>query len=312
MAMTLVNADTYISRILGGSGDTSIKAQAREALQSAYEELLHRNNWTHLQVDTTRTFTVADCNEASAKRLVTSTTNGFKNVLVGMTVTGTGVPADTTVAVVTDTTTLTLTEQVTDITDETLTFGGTIPIISGTDEYALPVPFYKPISCRFTSARYVKIKFLTLEEWDAITGDQTNTGTVSHYTIYRGGRTFDAGDGLQQDYIRFIRPPGAADVCQFRYYRLPDFSGTYVDVPDEYLFVFLDLAQIHLLLKKDATSRRIPALRSTLEFRIARAISTDRNPGGDDQIESFLTANQHDAMGSFDGNIWPKNYLGRG
>ena len=314
MSMTLANADIYIARIIGGVGDTAIISQSRDALKSAFEELLHRNNWQYLQVDTSRSFTVAGGNSQDDDAIITTdVTDGFKNVLVGMTVTGTGVAAGAKVLTKTSVSTLVLdidgTAGVTD-NSTTFTFGGTIPIISGTDEYELPDRFWKPLSCRFTSARYTKIHYLTVEQWDAISGDQTNQGTTHAYTVYNGGRVFDPNT-LQRDYLRFIRPPGANDVCLFKYYRLPNFSGTYVDIPDEYLYAFLDLAQIHLLLKKDAASNRIPFLYRLLEPRITRAISADRNPGGDDQLEMFITPSQRNNL-EFDGNIWPKNYLGRG
>ena len=309
MSMTLANADTYISRIIGGSGDTGIKAQARDALTSAMEELLHRNNWTYLRQDTSLSFTVADCAYTDETEIDTTTANGFKNVLVGMTVTGTEIPADTTVASITSNTKLILSAATTNgaQTGETLTFGGTIPIVSGTEYYTLPSAFWKPMSARLISARKDELSYIPPGRYDATSYDQTVQGTVVAYTIYNAN-IFDAS-GTQQTKIRFIRKPGAADVCLLKYYRLPDLTGTYVDVPDEYLYTFLDLGRVHLLRTKDAGSRRLPILIRDVEQRIARAISADREEGGDAQMDRFNTPNELE--GGHEGRIWPTNYLGR-
>ncbi len=306
--MTLANADIYIARIIGGVGDTAIIAQARDALKSAYEELLHQNNWSWLRVDTDRSSTVASCTpEDGDTGLVTTVTGGFSNLLVGQTVTGTDIPAGTLIASITDGENLVLDTAGTGTTESTCTFGGTIPIINGVAEYILPQRFWKPMSARLVSTNFRKLHWIGIDEWDSIHGDQTTQGIPEFYTVY-DGRVFDAGD-TEQSYLRLVQPPSAADVLLMRYYRQPDFTDTDVDVPQDFLYTFLDLAQIHLLMKKDATSRRIPILYAALKVRIARAISTDRNEGGDDQMTGFQTAQNQ--QGAFSGDIYPKNYLGR-
>lgn len=310
--MTLTNADIYISRILGGSGDTGILAQARDALKSGFEELLHRNNWTYLRQDTSLSFDVALCTPEVGTALVTTTTNGFKNVLVGMTVTDTNseIPAGTKVASITDNLNLVLDTAGTGTTQGTITFGGTIPIKDGVEYYNLPSAFWKPMSARLTGTRKDELTYIPPGTYDAISYDQTVKGTVVAYTIYNSD-IFDAS-GTQQTKIRFIRVPGADDTCLLRYYRLPTFSSTAsdpVDVPDEYLYTFLDVARIHLLRSKDAASRRLPILIRDVEQRIARAISADREEGGDAQTDRFNTPNE---IGNrYFNRIWPTNYLGR-
>jgi len=311
MSMTLANADIYISRIIGGSGDTGIKAQARDALTSAMEELLHRNNWTYLRQDTSLSFTVGTGTTDTNTTLITSVADGFKNVLVGMTVAddGTDIPAGTKVASIESNTSLTMDTAATGGTSATVTFtfGGTIPIVSGTEYYNLPSAFWKPMSARLISARKDELSYVPPGRYDATSYDQTVQGTVVAYTIYNAN-VFDAS-GTQQTKIRFIHKPGAADVCLLKYYRLPDLTGTYVDVPDEYLYTFLDLGRVHLLRTKDAGSRRLPILIRDVEQRIARAISADREEGGDAQMDRFNTPNELE--GGHEGRIWPTNYLGR-
>jgi hypothetical protein len=290
--ITLANADTYVARILGGSGDTGIKAQARDALKAAYNELLHRNNWSWLGVDTSQSFTVVNCAHNNDPTVTTTTANGFVGVLAGMTVTGDNIPADTTVSSVTSHTELELSASATggDLSAETLTFGGTIPIVDGTADYQLRQQFWKPLSCRLMSTRFAPLQFMQIQDWDAVSHDQSTEGTVVAYTIWNGEQ-FDA-ETNPDTYIKFIRVPGAADVCLLRYWRKPNFSGTYVDVPDEFLYVFMDFARLHLLRSKDAGSNRIPIITRDIEQRIARAISADRDVGGDDQFDHFKTPNE--------------------
>lgn len=309
--MTLTAADTYIASIIGGSGDTGVLAEARESLKAAYEELLHRNNWSWLGVDTAQSFTVANCqfnqNDATVS---TTTTDGFKNVLAGMTIetTGPGAPSGFTVASVTDTETLEMdANSVATAGPKDAAFGGTIPIVQGTADYKLPAPFWKPLSCRLTSTQYRPLNYMRIQNWDARSYDQSVQGAVTAYTIWDGS-TFDAS-GTQQSYIKFIRVPSQADVALLRYWRMPTFSTTDsdpVDIPDEFLYTLLDFGRVHLLRRKDAANERMPWLTRDIEQRIARAISADREAGGDDQYDRFMTPTELDNAGIFDGNFWPR------
>lgn len=302
--MLLTDAKTYVARIYGGTADTSLIAQALDAIKSAYEELLHKNNWAWLRLDTSQSFTVADCDPEVGTTLTTGTADGFKNVLVGMTVSGTDITAGTKVASITSTTEIELDTAATGTTNGTITFGGTIPIISGTDSYTLPAPFWKPYTCRLVSTQKYRLTYIPPNKYDALSWDQTIPGLVVAYTVYTPA-SFDAS-GTQQTKIRFIRVPDADDVALLKYYRLPDFSGTYVDVPDEFLYTLLDFARVHLLRSKDATSRRLPLLTRDVERRIASAIAADREEGGDDQMDAFRTPIEHAHSDAYTGLFWPR------
>jgi hypothetical protein len=308
MSMTLAAADTYISRIIGGAGATNIISEARDALKATFNELLHRNNWSWLGVDTAQTFTVASGSTNTNTTITTAVTDGFKNVLVGMTVAddGSDIPAGTKVASIESNTSLTLDTAAIGTTADTVvfTFGGTIPIIDGTADYNLPAPFWKPLSCRLVSTQFRPLRFIRIQDWDNMSYQQTTEGTVVAYTIWDGS-TFDP-NSTQQSKIKFIRVPGADDVALLRYWRKPDFTGTYVDVPDEYLYVFLDFARVHLLRVKDAANERLPMLTRDIEQRLARAVSADREEGGDDQFDRFRTPAEMDSAGIFDGNFFPR------
>ncbi len=300
MSMLLTAAQTYVARVVGGAGDTNMVARALEAIGAAMEEFTQRNDWSFLRMDTAQTFAVVGATHTNTT-IDTAVTDGFKNVLVGMTVTGTDIPAGTTVATKTSNTALVISQAATGTTASvTFTFGGTIPIIAGTDQYTLPTTFWKPYSCRLVSASKFELRYLHHANWDMVAYDETTQGTPTHYTVYNGA-DFDAS-GTQQTKIKFFPVPSAADVCLLRYYRPFDITKTTLDVDDQYLYTLLNLARVKLLLFKNATDERIPTLAAMAEKDLRRAIGADRNEGGEDEMEGWRTPQ---AMGA---NVvgWPR------
>ena len=302
MSLSLALADTYISRILGGASSTDIAALARDALGVAMEDLLHRNDWEFLLLDTSQPFTVASCVK-NGTTTVTHASSGFAAVLVGMTISGTGIPADTTVTAVASAGSITISAAATDSGTDTLTFGGTIPIIAGTASYKLPAKFWKPYSCHLVSDQNRPLRFVHQSYVDRITDDLTTQGEVRAYTIY-DAEDFSAS-GTQQTKIQFFRPPDSADVALLRYYRFPDVTADPVDWHNHYLYALLDYARVLLLETKNATDRRIPYLRARAEEKIARAISIDRNPGGIDQDDRIMTPGEIGYSGTYGPPFWP-------
>lgn len=286
MSMTLANADSYIVSIAGGRSDTTMKARAREALGAAMENLSLRNDWSFLLVDTAQAFSVASCTIAGDGVSVTASSNALKNVLKGMTVTGTGVAASTTVSAVTNAGAITLSAAATPGT-VTLTFGGTIPIYAGVDQYTLPSTFWKPYDCRLVSNQKWPLEYISHREYDLITYDQAQRGTVGGYTIYNGA-TFDAS-GTQQTKIKFFRLPQTNDTALLKYYRPFSIAADPVDIPDTFLYTLLNLARVEFLYLHNATDERIPRFESRAERQVLWAIGKDRNEGGEDENERIHT-----------------------
>jgi hypothetical protein len=311
LSKTLAQADSYIANIFGASGDTSVKAQARDALGAAMEIMQHRNDWAFLRLDTSQSFTVVSSASGITTTLTTAVTDGFKNVLVGMTVTHANIPASTTVSAKASNTSLTLSASTTgSISAEAVTFGGTIPIIASTDSYTLPYKFWKPYTCRLITNVKQPLRFVQHSFWDQVTYDQTLTGSVFAYTIYTPVQ-FDS-NGTQQSKIKFFRVPAANDTALLKYYRQFDLTDDPVDIPDPYLYLLLDLAGIQLLLRKNSTDSRLPALMRDVEMRMIRAIDTDRREGGEDEYESIHTPDELLARGGFSGEFWPRGDYGAG
>ena len=300
MSMTLVNAQVYVSRILGGQNDTGLQSRALEAIGNAMEELQNRHDWSFFLLDTAQSFTVASCTGAGTT-MTTITTDGFKDVLVGMTVTGTGVPASTTVTAKASTTSIT-TSAGTTISAQTATFGGTIPIIAGTDQYVLPAKFWKPYSCRLVSGNFRRLSYVNRTDLDMMAGQQTTQGLISCYSIYNGA-DFDAS-GTQQTKIQFFQVPGQSDVALLKYYRAFDITKTTLDVDDNFLYTLLGLARVKLLMFEDATNARLPILMNQSEIDVRRSIGSDMNQGGEDELERFRTPSEIGGPGLDVG--WPR------
>ena len=313
MSMLLTDADSYIANVMGGRNDTNMKARAREALSDALEELQLRNDWSFLLTDTAQTFTVAGCHTGGvlSATLQTTTTNGFASCLQGMTITGTGITAGTTVSamIAGSTTTLTMSTQanIASGASITATFGGTIPIIAGTDSYLLPTRFWKPYSARYVSNSKQALTYVTQRELDMTAWDQTQQGFTDRYTIYNP-TLFDAS-GTQQAKLKLFRVPAANDTLLLRYYRPFSMSGTYVDIQDEYLYTALLAAQVALIRTKNATDERLPSMVALKERRVTQMIANDRNEGGEDEQIGMHSLTELSWLNRGD-PIWPRGDYG--
>jgi len=216
-------------------------------------------------------------------------TDGFKNVLKGMTITGQDIPAGTVVESVDSTESLTMSQSATGgISEVGITFGGTIPIIAGVDTYVLPVEFDRPISARLVSGSMAPLSYVRQQVVDWTTWDQSLPGEIVEYTIYNGASPFVAG-GPEQSYIKFRRVPQQNDTCLLRYYRWPDYTADPIDWSKKSIWLLLDLASLLLLVKRNSTDSRIPSLRADLADRLYTLLDRDKNDGGDAQIERFIS-----------------------
>lgn len=310
MSMSLALADQFIAKVIGGQNDTNKKAQARHALGSAMEDFQIANDWSFLIVDTSQSFTVVSSASGTTTNLTTAVSNGFQNVLVGMAVTHANIPAGTTVsAKAADNLSLTLSQATTGgISAADVTFGGTIPIIAGTDSYTLPSTFWKPMSCRLISNTQTLLKYVTPRELDMLTYDPTTQGAISYYTIYSGA-IFDAS-GTQQQKIKFARVPMAADVALLKYYRPFNLAADPVDIPDEYLYSLLMRARFLLLLTENANDERLGAYKMISEQRLKALVGKDRNEGGEDEFERLHTPGE--MLATRGDPLWPRGDYGAG
>lgn len=285
MAMTLEAAKTYVSRIIAGQDDANILLAAEDSIKATIAKWNALRDWTFLLQDNSETTAVASCVIAGNGVTVTNATAGaLFGINVGQAVTGSGVPASTTVSAVTETagagvTAITLSQASTPAT-VTLTFGAYIPVLAGVQQYNLPSNFNKPYTARLLTNTQT-LEYVKLREIDRKVPNQTGQGVPLHYTIYNV-HTFLAT--AQHRHLRLFGIPGSTDSLLLKYYRSMDPSATTIDIQDEFLYVFLDDARVHLLKAKAEDDPRLPILAQEVSVGIARCVAADEDESEDEDV----------------------------
>lgn len=188
-----------------------------------------------------------------------------------------------------------------------------IPVVAGTDRYTLTegATFSKPHSARFTGALQRPITYRTQWFIDAVTTDQTVPNDPEAYTIIDDDVDFDPAAEVQK--LQLYPKPRADDSLLLRYYRMLKGAADPIDVPLRYLYTFLDCARIHLLMTHDSTNPRLPILIRDIfgdhyqAGRFQLAIADDREEGGDDQPQGFITPSDlNGRIPQGPSDFWPK------
>jgi len=310
MSMTLVNAKTYVARVIGGAADPNVQALAAEAIQRAYLEWETNKFWRFLQKDTTLTTAVTGVTATQSVAVVNAPTTGaFDFVNVGQTVTisaGTAtLAADTTVSSYTRgsdgvITSITLSNSFGGTTNvnATLTFSANIPILQGTQEYNLPADFSAPFSARLLTTPRT-LTWRDQRYWDRMIVNQATQGTPAEYT------TYNPYSDLTQNYgtthLKFDVIPSSADTLILRYYRKFNTTATTLDIPDAYLYHFLDTARRFILETKLAQDDPAAYMASVKESE--QVIRADDEEPTDDADADTTMKSQYE-MGSNNRPLW--------
>jgi hypothetical protein len=230
-------------------------------------------NWDFLLKDTSLTTRVTGVTATAASASVSAPTSGtfdFINPGQGVTVSGSAtLAAGTTVSSITRSTDGTIASIVlsnvfggTTNTAATLTFSANIHITIGTNDYSLPLDLSEPYSARFITDSKRPLAYKRIRTWDRTQWDQTTQGSPTEYTMYN-----PYSDGTQNfgtSHLKFDVVPSITDDLFLRYYRIFIVDGTYVDVPDEYLYHFLDHCRGRALEAKRAQENPTKYLDSVL------------------------------------------------
>jgi hypothetical protein len=213
---------------------------------------------------------------------VTAVTRGTDGVVTSITVDGTASASSTTTA----------------------TWNQTIPIVAGTNDYALPNDF----NSMYTLMMVTNQRVLTKRDrryWDRNNANTTQRGTPSEYTTYNPYSDLTQNYGTQ--HLVFDCIPDTADTLLLRYYRRFNTTGTNVDMPDDMLYQFLDYARSLLVANKAAKDNPAAFLKSASEGAEA-ARQNDQEPSEDNDWDQCMKANYESPMmnrrlwgnGSFD------------
>lgn len=263
MSMTVVNAKTYVARIVGGAQSQQSLDLAAEAILRSYQDWENAKFWQFLLKDTSLTTSVSGCSVTSGSAIVNAPSAGaFDFVNVGQTVTIAAtdiatLPAATTVASITRgsdgvVTSITLSANFSGTNDasSTLTFSADIPVLVGVDEYNLPSDFNGAYSARLTLDPKGPLQYIDQKLWDRIQNDHSVQLPVDGYTTYNPVSAMTQNFGTYR--LKLFGNPDSVNLIRLRYYRRFITSGTTIDVPDEFLYKFLDYARKIMLETKRA------------------------------------------------------------
>lgn len=310
MSKTLVSAKEYVAQIIGGGANSQESLDmASESILRGYAEWQTKKFWRFLLKDTSNRTFVTGCNCVLAATTVTAPSSGaFDMINVGQTVTvdtGATLAAETTVTAYTRSAdgtiaTITLSNAFGGVTNATaiLTFSADIPIIAGTNDYNLPADFNAPFTAMFTETKRT-LTWRDQRYWDRMIQDQTVNGFATDYTTYNPQSELSQNFGTKR--LKFNMVPDTNDTMRLRYYRSFNTSGTYVDMPDEYLYIFLDYCRNILLATKKAQDDPQAYAASVAEASEG-ALEDDEQATDDDDVEQCMKSQFE--MGNWNRQIW--------
>lgn len=294
-------ASTVAQRALGAQNTAGAVDLAKEAIKASIRDWNATKDWNFLLKDTLAGFSVAGCTCTFGSAVVNApATATFDAVNIGVTVTVTGsgdtatLPADTrvksytrnadgTVAAITmgndagDNVTFGGTTD----TSTTLTFSGDIPIRDGVNEYNLPTDFSSAYSVRLLTNKRLLV-FIRYREWNKKIIDQGTKGAVEAYTVYNPVSPQTQNFGTYR--MRVFRTPSAADTAHMQYFRRMDPNAATVDIPDDYIEMFIDYAIWRFIRIKNTEDTRLPHLFEVALGSLQRAMSDDTGNTEDEEI----------------------------
>jgi len=321
MSMTTVQARVYIARVIGGAQSPAVIDAADEALRRGYSDWQTLRNWDFLLKDTSLTTSVTGvtCTVGAGNATVSAPTSGVLDfVNVGQTVSvasGTAtLAAGTTVASFTRNTdgtiaTVTVSNAFGGTTGScTLTFGANLHITAGTNDYNLPTDTHEIYTARFITNSKRPLMFKRQRDWDRMQWDQTVRGTPAEYTQYNPYSEATQNHGTP--HLKFDRIPQQDDDLFLRYYRKFIVDGTYVDVPDRFLYPFLDHCRARALEAKRAQENPQVYLDEQKEQSAKSAESEEEIEDDDDNYMKTQyemgSSNNRPIVGN--GDFWPTQY----
>lgn len=292
MSMLLTDMATEVARQgLGAHNTAGTVDLATSAIKASMRDWSAAKDWNFLLKDTVAGFRVVVTSSVGATIISAPSTGAFDGVNKNVTVTvvaGTlTLPASTTVSDYTRNTdgtiaTITLSAAFTGSgTTATLAFSGDIPIIAAVSEYNLPTDFSSPYSVRLLTDKRL-LEFIRFREWNKKTVDQEASTAVVVYTIYNPASPLTQNYGTYR--MRVFGSPATADTARMQYFRLMVPTATTVDIPDNYIDMFIDYAIWRLVRIKNTEDSRLPHLYEVALGSLQRAMTDDEGNAEDEQI----------------------------
>jgi len=288
MAITLNDMATSVARAIGGADDPRIIVLAKEAIKASVQDWNTAKNWNFLLRDTSLGFLVTGVAWTGSVTTIIAPSSGvFDGVNTGVSVTGTGIPASTTVASYTRGTDGTITSielsQATTGTQSnvTLTFGANIPIQLDVDEYNLPTDFKSPYDARLLGVHRTLV-YIKYREWNLKVGTQSTRRAIEAYTVYNPVSALTQNYGQYR--LKIFGVPGQTDTLFLQYFRSMNPDSTNVDIPIEYQRRLIDYAQWRLLRLKNSEDSRLPEYQQLARQVLLEAMTDDEEIGDAEDI----------------------------
>jgi len=274
--VTLTTAKTYVARVIGGQGDANVLALAADAIIATANKWTLEHNWEYLRKDNSSTTSMSGTNAAGT---VTVTSTAGLNVGQGVTA-GAPVSVTTTIASITSLTTFTLTSAGTNGT-ATFTFDAYVPVIAGTSNYFFPADFWDLYGARLlTSKRGLEV--IRLRQVNRQVTDQAANGFASGILYAPGGTGSGWTAADSRGRFRIVGIPDTTENLHLDYYRKIDGTATTIDVPDAFLYAFLDDAKAWLLMQKNANDPRADIMAGLATRGLKAAIDADQSIDDED------------------------------
>jgi len=259
---------------------------AEEALQRGFSDWQSAKNWNFLLKDTSGGFTVTGVSTTSSNPTISAPSSGaFDGINVGSTISASNITSTTvsTLTRGTDGTVASITLVGTgpsSTTTVTLTVTGEIPLLNLVQDYNLPTDFYEPYHARMLGKR-LPLDYLQYRYWNMKIIDHTIGGLPTAYTIYNPVSADTQNYGTYR--MRVFRIPNdgttisgtAYDTVTMQYYRRFNFDSDPLDIPDRYLYKFLDYCQWLFMMKKNAVDERLPAMQALAQAALQSAMVDD-------------------------------------
>ena len=290
MSITRTNAKKFIAKGVGAALDSETLQMAEESLQRGFSDWQAAKNWNFLLKDSTLGFTVSSVTLTQSSSSVSAPSSGAFdgiNIGVGLTDSGSKLGANTTVSAVTRSATdgtitaITLSTPVVGATGSvTLTVAGDIPLLNLVQDYNLPPDFYEPYHMRMLTKR-LPLDYIQYRYWNMKIIDHTIAGLPVAYTVYNPVSADTQNYGTYRFRVFRIPSDGTTvvgtsyDTVTLQYYRKFNFDSDPLDIPDRYLYKFLDYCQWLFMMKKNAVDERLPAMQALATAALQSAMVDD-------------------------------------
>lgn len=284
MSLALADAKVEIARVVGAASVPNKVALAGTAIEVTAKKWSNRHDWEYLRKDNSVARTITGCNLADTG--ITGISTAGLNV--GQVVTGSGLPANVTIQSIPNATSAVVSSTGVTNASIDLTFSAYIPVRAGTSYYYLPHDFKNLYTARLlTSKRWLEVK--RDREIDREFPDQeSNQSAVSIAPASPGdGTGFTASD--QRARCRLIGPPDTNENMLVKYYRTIDGLADPLDIPDDFIFAFLDSCKAWFLSQVNSSDPRLDYLTGFAERGLAAVIAQDTEiPDEDVRMKSQM------------------------